>query len=368
MVGYFLDYYGNNALEHLGWMVTVSRALPLLYVHNLNHYVEDLFYKECFADKDLDNNYAIDDLLSNEKIAEFQQSEFKAFKANTKLKQINIKHVFTLKQFLADCSNRCLNFLKELVDNDNKEIKPPPIILRVVPLPNFTVNDLPTQKLQELIDDIKNLNRSDFLMFLVNVFKHIFVPRGYRVSGENLGESNPLSPLTRVVKLDQDVSIFDNPAMEAIIDFKWMPTWIHFSHSFILFTLYAAVYSYLCYAYTIQLSVESSHNFLLPLIVYFYYAAYYLFSIELKQLRHYGFKDYLLDIYNIFDLITLFTPVILMTVCLITNFELQDGFGDINVIEPNLVILMSFSVLLIWCEFVSRSIYLEGGGVDEKTK
>jgi len=170
------------------------------------------------------------------------------------------------------------------------------------------------------------------------------------------------------VKLDQDVSIFDNPAMEAIIDFKWMPTWIHFSHSFILFTLYAAVYSYLCYAYTIQLSVESSHNFLLPLIVYFYYAAYYLFSIELKQLRHYGFKDYLLDIYNIFDLITLFTPVILMTVCLITNFELQDGFGDINVIEPNLVILMSFSVLLIWCEFVSRSIYLEGGGVDEKTK
>ena len=66
MVGYFLDYYGNHALEHLGWMETVSRALPLLYVHNLNHYVEDLFYKECFADKDLDNNYAIDDLLSNE--------------------------------------------------------------------------------------------------------------------------------------------------------------------------------------------------------------------------------------------------------------------------------------------------------------
>ena len=223
----------------------------------------------------------------------------------------------------------------------------------------------PTQKLQELIDDIKNLNKSDLQIVLIDLLRYIFIPRGYQ---ENMGKSNPSSPFTQVITFSQDIFLYANPAIEAVIEIMWIPARTHFLHSFILFFLYTAVYSYLCYAYTIQLSVESSHNFLLPLIVYFYYAAYYLFSIELKQLRHYGFKDYLLDIYNIFDLITLFTPVILMTVCLITNFELQDGFGDINVIEPNLVILMSFSVLLIWCEFVSRSIYLEGGGVDEKTK
>jgi len=84
MVGYFLDYYGNNALEHLGWMETVSRALPLLYIHNLEHYVQDLFYKECFADKDLDNNYSIDDLLSSEEMSILRQTQFKAFQANTK--------------------------------------------------------------------------------------------------------------------------------------------------------------------------------------------------------------------------------------------------------------------------------------------
>ena len=101
MVGYFLDYYGNNALEHLGWMVTVSRALPLLYVHNLDHYVEDLFYKECFVDNILDSNYSIDDLLSSEEMSILRQARFKAFQANTKLRQINKKYSFTIKKFIA---------------------------------------------------------------------------------------------------------------------------------------------------------------------------------------------------------------------------------------------------------------------------
>src|SRR5437763_4256758 len=128
MVGYFLDYYGNNALEHLGWMVTVSRALPLLYVHNLDHYVEDLFYKECFVDNILDSNYTIDGLMTNEKMIEFQQAQIKALNPNTKLKQINNrKYAFILKQFLADCLIMCFKFLRKCTNNVVKERKPPPI-------------------------------------------------------------------------------------------------------------------------------------------------------------------------------------------------------------------------------------------------
>ena len=378
MVGYFLDYYGNHALEHLGWMETVSRALPFLYIHNLEHYVRDLFYKECFADKDLDNNYSIDDLLSNEEKLIFQQTQFKAFQADTKLSQTDMKHLFTMKKtmrsfidFIAyHISYYFLKLhaflLKKLFINE--DIKPHPIILRIFPLPNFTVNDLPTPKLQELIDDIKNLNRSDFLVFLKNVFKHIFIPRGYQVNRKN---KKKLSPLTQIVNLKEDIIIFDNPAMEAVIDFKWK--WasarLHFIHSFILFSLYAVDYCYLCYAYIIQQSVDSIyHNFLLPLVIYFYYAAYYLSFIKWRQMRYYGNKKYFLNIYNIFDLITLFTSVSLMSICLGTSFDLQTGFNVVNTLEPTLVTLMSFSALLIWCEFVSRSIYLEGGGVDEKTK
>ena len=146
--------------------------------------------------------------------------------------------------------------------------------------------------------------------------------------------------------------------MEAIIDFRWTPARLHFVHSFILFSLYAVDYCYLCYAYIIKQSVDLVyHNFLLPLVIYFYYAAYYLSFIELKQMRYYGSSNYFSDIYNIFDLITLFTPVVLMSICLSTSFDFQTGFNVVNILDPALVTLMSFSALLIWCEFVSRSIY-----------
>jgi len=109
-----------------------------------------------------------------------------------------MKYTFTLKKLIIDCFIECYKLLKKLFNNVvvKEDIKPPPIILRVVPLANFTVNDLPTQKLQELIDDIRDLNRSDFLVFLKNVFKHIFIPRGYRVNRKN---SKKLSPLTQIV-------------------------------------------------------------------------------------------------------------------------------------------------------------------------
>ena len=76
-------------------------------------------------------------------------------------------------------------------------------------------------------------------------------------------------------------------------------------------------------------------------------------------MRYYGSSNYFSDIYNIFDLVTLFTPVVLMSICLSTNFDFQSGFGIVNALDPNLVTLMSFNALLIWCEFVSRSIYKE---------
>ncbi|RIA99477.1 hypothetical protein C1645_357996 [Glomus cerebriforme] len=35
MVGYLLEYYSENALHHIGWMMTISKALPFLYKYNL---------------------------------------------------------------------------------------------------------------------------------------------------------------------------------------------------------------------------------------------------------------------------------------------------------------------------------------------
>ncbi|CAJ0879355.1 8521_t:CDS:10 [Entrophospora sp. SA101] len=262
MVGYFLDYYGNNALEHLGWMVTASKALPHLYKHNLEHYVEDLFYKECFAEKDLDGNYAIDDLITKEEMLKFRRAEFKAFKGNTKLKQTDMVTKFSLKQFAGDCLIKCFGMITSLTNSTSSSTMPPPIVLRVVPFPNFTLNSLPTQKLQEVIDDVKDFNMPNFLVLLKNIFKHVFVPRGYQVGRKKL---DVLSPFAQVIKLDEDIFIFDNPAMEAIIDFS---------------------------------------------------------------------------------------PVFVMSLCLKTTFDFQTGFiGESN--DPTLVTWMSFTILFMWCEFVS---------------
>ena len=34
IVAYLLEYYTKHAKEYVGWMVTVSQALPLLYKYN----------------------------------------------------------------------------------------------------------------------------------------------------------------------------------------------------------------------------------------------------------------------------------------------------------------------------------------------
>jgi len=40
IVGFFLDYYSDNAMDNTGWMFTVSRAIPLLFDHHLGKIYE----------------------------------------------------------------------------------------------------------------------------------------------------------------------------------------------------------------------------------------------------------------------------------------------------------------------------------------
>jgi len=36
-------------MQNIGWMSTISQALPLLYDHHMDYYVKELFYKPCFG-------------------------------------------------------------------------------------------------------------------------------------------------------------------------------------------------------------------------------------------------------------------------------------------------------------------------------
>ncbi|RIA85730.1 hypothetical protein C1645_808118 [Glomus cerebriforme] len=59
IVGYLLDYYSDNAIISVGWMNTISRALPHLYNHHLDYYVRELFYKPCFGKKQSSINQSL---------------------------------------------------------------------------------------------------------------------------------------------------------------------------------------------------------------------------------------------------------------------------------------------------------------------
>src|SRR2546421_1609580 len=246
IVGYFLDYFCNNAVEHIGWMVTVSRALPSLYGRDLEHYVDSLLYKECFT-KYLDN-YAIVDLISQEKLSKLQKDKFKAFEHDTKLNQKKAECKFAPKQFLIKQFKK----LKRFIINDSDKSTPPPVTLRVVPLPNFALNDFPTQRLQQMIDDINSSNMLYPVVFLKDVLKHIFIPRDYQVKN-----TEKLSPFTQIIKSTQNLVIYDNPAMKAIIEVMWKHARSHFLHAFFMFALYAIIYSLLCLEHTAKLDINS---------------------------------------------------------------------------------------------------------------
>jgi len=50
IVGFLLEYYSNHAMENIGWMFTVTQAIPLLLNCNLGLYLFNFFFfvNKCF--------------------------------------------------------------------------------------------------------------------------------------------------------------------------------------------------------------------------------------------------------------------------------------------------------------------------------
>ncbi|CAB5091021.1 unnamed protein product [Rhizophagus irregularis] len=50
IVAYFLEYYSRNPTNCVGWLCTVSKAIPLLFKYNYDDFARKLFIR-CFADQ-----------------------------------------------------------------------------------------------------------------------------------------------------------------------------------------------------------------------------------------------------------------------------------------------------------------------------
>ncbi|CAB4463688.1 unnamed protein product [Rhizophagus irregularis] len=333
IVAYLLEYYSRHATDYAGWMSTVSKTLPLLFKYNYDDYIRKLFRKECFANQNylsIQKHNIIIPVKYQERNSH-HGIKFRAFEIN--LPSNKIKWYSMIWETYKSITNTIYEKLEDLV---NKDVEKPPLALRVVPLPEFTINNRASQQ-----------NKPGRGYFILNLFLSLFIPRWYSISWK---EKNKLSPFARVIYYENNDDIYDNPATEAIIDFRWKRARTFFFSLFLRFLIYVFCFGLISWAY-LDNSIIINVNFLFTLIVIYYYLATYLLITEIIQFM-YEWKRYISDIYNFFDIFSIIFPVIVIS-NMVRDFRFENGFGSVETIDSELKVMISFSAFFLWIEVIS---------------
>ncbi|CAI2177385.1 15061_t:CDS:2, partial [Funneliformis geosporum] len=326
IVAMLLEYYSNNAEKDTGWMFTVTKALPFLNNRYFEPYLKELFYKPCFGSKEehIDSKF-----ISQNKLKKGYKSE---------ICSLNLKPRLLLKQNESSLWNtfksKNLKRRSKVTDEEVTQIT----TVRVVPLPDFTVYP-------ENAVDRKHSN----WMIPLKLIKLIFWPRGYLVRRQD-----QRSPFLRLLRKNENEQLFDNPAMEACIDFKWI----------------SGIFE-----------IKDDSNLLHAILLFiFFYMGYYLLATEFVQLRYEGFKRYW-SIYNFLDLASIILPLVTMInykviiykwiqiVLNDPNYDENDPYPDAHieqVLKDHGVIMsdgirevyiqIAFAVLLLWFELLMTTV------------
>jgi hypothetical protein len=286
-----------------------------------------LFRKECFNQKHFstqDPDEIIPEEYHNRSI------KFKAFRPIVELNSDQYKRhnvIFKLK----------CNKFKDFFDND---LGKSPLDLQLVPLPWFTVNNISEKKV--------DYNFFRIINFLWMLFIMLFIPRRYRIVRK---ERHKLSPFSRMVLYENSYDIYDNPAIEAVINFRWQKTKNFFLLLFIRFFIFAICFGIVSLEYLNHNSAINGKSLVVLFVIFYYLTAYQLIT-EAIQFWYRGTRRYFCEIYSIFDLISIVPPVIVMSI-MIKNFQLSDGFSSIETVDTILAVGIPFSTLILWIEFVS---------------
>ncbi|CAG8593274.1 6937_t:CDS:2, partial [Funneliformis mosseae] len=205
------------------------------------------------------------------------------------------------------------------------------VALRLVPLPDFTVYP----------DGTKNQD-INYRTLPFRLLRMLVWPRGYTIT-----KPSKLSPFLRVIRKDKNGMLFDNPAMEAVIDFKWGSARNHFMRHALLFFCFAGLFCVLTGAVR--------NSFVKKTIVSAKQADDDV--AEVVQFMHEGVRRYV-SVYNFFDLASIIMPLATYTVELI-----RESRGDV---PPNqlkqLTIAIAFTVLVLWMELFLLLRYFSGTG------
>src|SRR5581483_7057978 len=227
---------------------------------------------------------------------------------------------------------------ESLEDFDN-DLEKSPLALRVVPLPEFTIDKIPREKVEH-----------GFKRIMVNVMWFLFIPRTYKI---NRNQKDMLSPFSRVVRHEENDDMYDNPATEAVIDFRWQKSRNFLLSLFLRFLIFASCFMWISWEYLSHDVMDGrSPKVLIAAMVILYYLATYLFATEVIQLYYQGPRKYFSDIFNAFDIIAIVLPVVVVSLTL-KDFNSTNGYGNVEFVNKELMVGISFSIFFLWIEFVS---------------
>ncbi|GBB98992.1 hypothetical protein RclHR1_03390008 [Rhizophagus clarus] len=190
MLAYLLEYYSENSMTHIGWMINVTKILPRLselsnHDYYYGNYMDLLLYKPCFGK--MKYNFPIKRFRE---LSVYEET-VKVYVPLTKLRSKNSKDVFIYNKISEDISPD----------------------FYMVPLRDFTTHDITH-------DDAKiEENPKKGILHLLR--KTLFPP-GYK----NLKDEK-LSPFLQIKKNEK--TFFSIPAIEATINSRWyqvMAYWI----------------------------------------------------------------------------------------------------------------------------------------------
>ncbi|CAB4379748.1 unnamed protein product [Rhizophagus irregularis] len=174
MLAYLLEYYSENSMTHIGWMINVTKILPELSELS-NHdyygnYMDLILYKPCFGE--MKYNFPIKKFRA----LSVRQDTLEVYVPLTNLLSTNSSDLFLYYKMREDIS---------------------PDTYYMVPLPNFTTYDA----------KIEGKSRKGIIHFL----RKTLFPPGYK----NLGDDN-ISPFLQIKKNEK--VFFSIPAIEAAIN------------------------------------------------------------------------------------------------------------------------------------------------------
>ncbi|GBC18478.2 hypothetical protein GLOIN_2v1846762 [Rhizophagus irregularis DAOM 181602=DAOM 197198] len=333
IVAYLLEYYSRNPTNCVDWMCTVSKAIPLLFEYNYDDFAKKLFVR-CFADQCDFSSQDPDEIIPKEYLESHNSdNKFRAFRTMVKLLKSDKCDKY---KWYNDWIRAKLISFKTKIFKNYGSFEKSPLALRVVPFPGFTINSIKKQK-----------REYNFFEFISNIILFLFIPRWHRV---NRDESNKLSPFSRMIMNENNDDIYDNPAIEAVINFRWQQTKIVMYSFCLRFLIFAICFMLISLAYLKHGNIING-NISFTLIFIFYYLAFYQLCTEVSRCLYRGFKKFFGDLLNIFDIIYIILSVSVMSIML-KNFQLSNGFENVEETDSRLVVGISFSVFLIWVKFI----------------